>query len=105
MNPQAPQGLEVIEMSPLIGGPLAAKTRADFGADAILGESPGDRSVPRRWTCAPGREPVGKIGSLPLKVPGIHPRPSTTPETIRSVAPRLVEPTEKLPGSSGWSTR
>ena len=35
MQPQALQGLKVVEMGQLIAGPFAAKTLGEFGADVI----------------------------------------------------------------------
>jgi len=49
MNPQALQGLKVIELGQLIAGPFAAKTLADFGADVIKIEPPGGGDPLRKW--------------------------------------------------------
>jgi crotonobetainyl-CoA:carnitine CoA-transferase CaiB-like acyl-CoA transferase len=49
MNPQALQGLKVIEMGQLIAGPFAAKTLADFGADVIKIEPPQGGDPLRKW--------------------------------------------------------
>jgi crotonobetainyl-CoA:carnitine CoA-transferase CaiB-like acyl-CoA transferase len=49
MNPQALQGLKVIELGQLIAGPFAAKTLADFGADVIKIEPPGEGDPLRKW--------------------------------------------------------
>ena len=42
-------GLKVLELGQLIAGPFAAKTLADFGADVIKIEAPGDGDPLRRW--------------------------------------------------------
>ena len=49
MNPQALQGLKVIELGQLIAGPFAAKTLADFGADVIKIETPDGGDPLRNW--------------------------------------------------------
>ncbi len=49
MNPQALQGLKVLEMGQLIAGPFAAKTLADFGADVIKIEPPEGGDPLRKW--------------------------------------------------------
>ena len=43
------QGLKVIELGQLIAGPFAAKTLADFGADIIKIEPPGNGDPLRQW--------------------------------------------------------
>ena len=52
--PGAPQrgplaGLKVIELGQLIAGPFAGKTLADFGADVIKIEPPGEGDPLRKW--------------------------------------------------------
>ncbi len=47
--PQALSGINVIELGQLIAGPFAAKTLADFGADVIKIEPPGDGDPLRKW--------------------------------------------------------
>ena len=42
MNLQALYGIKVIELGQLIAGPFAAKTLADFGADVVKIEPPGE---------------------------------------------------------------
>ena len=42
-------GLKVLELGQLIAGPFAAKTLADFGADVIKIETPGEGDPLRRW--------------------------------------------------------
>ncbi len=42
-------GLKVVELGQLIAGPFAAKTLADFGADVIKIESPGEGDPLRKW--------------------------------------------------------
>jgi formyl-CoA transferase len=42
-------GLRVIELGQLIAGPFAGKTLADFGADVIKIEPPGDGDPLRKW--------------------------------------------------------
>ena len=42
-------GLKVIELGQLIAGPFAAKTLADFGADVIKIEPPGQGDPLRQW--------------------------------------------------------
>lgn len=49
MNPQALQGLKVLELGQLIAGPFAAKTLADFGADVIKIEPPNGGDPLRKW--------------------------------------------------------
>ncbi len=49
MNPQALAGIKVIELGQLIAGPFAAKTLADFGADVIKIEPPGEGDPLRKW--------------------------------------------------------
>ncbi len=49
MNTQALQGLKIIELGQLIAGPFAAKTLADFGADVIKIEPPGEGDPLRKW--------------------------------------------------------
>lgn len=47
--PAALEGIKVIELGQLIAGPFAAKTLADFGADVIKIEPPGDGDPLRKW--------------------------------------------------------
>ena len=49
MNPQALSGLKIVELGQLIAGPFAAKTLADFGADVIKIEPPGEGDPLRKW--------------------------------------------------------
>jgi formyl-CoA transferase len=42
-------GLKVVELGQLIAGPFAGKTLADFGADVIKVEPPGDGDPLRKW--------------------------------------------------------
>ena len=49
MQPQALQGLKVVEMGQLIAGPFAGKTLGDFGADVIKIEPPGAGDPLRNW--------------------------------------------------------
>ena len=46
---QALDGLKIIELGQLIAGPFAAKTLADFGADVIKIEPPGEGDPLRKW--------------------------------------------------------
>jgi formyl-CoA transferase len=46
---QALEGLKVLELGQLIAGPFAGKTLADFGADVIKVEPPGDGDPLRKW--------------------------------------------------------
>ena len=48
-TPQALDGLKIIELGQLIAGPFAAKTLADFGADVIKIEPPGEGDPLRKW--------------------------------------------------------
>lgn len=49
MNPQALEGLKVLELGQLIAGPFAAKTLGDFGADVIKVEAEGTGDPLRKW--------------------------------------------------------
>ena len=49
MQPDALQGLKVVEMGQLIAGPFAGKTLGDFGADVIKIEAPGAGDPLRNW--------------------------------------------------------
>ena len=49
MAPQALSGIKVVELGQLIAGPFAAKTLADFGADVIKIEPPGEGDPLRKW--------------------------------------------------------
>jgi len=52
MNLQATQilsGIKVLELGQLIAGPFASKTLADFGAEIIKVESPGEGDPLRKW--------------------------------------------------------
>ena len=46
---QAIAGIKVVELGQLIAGPFAAKTLADFGADVIKIEPPGEGDPLRKW--------------------------------------------------------
>ena len=48
-TPQSLSGIKVIELGQLIAGPFAAKTLADFGADVIKIEPPGEGDPLRKW--------------------------------------------------------
>lgn len=49
LPPGALAGLRVVEMGQLIAGPFAAKTLADFGAEVVKIEPPGEGDPLRRW--------------------------------------------------------
>jgi formyl-CoA transferase len=49
VNTQALQGLKIVELGQLIAGPFAAKTLADFGAEVIKIEPPGEGDPLRTW--------------------------------------------------------
>jgi formyl-CoA transferase len=49
LNATALAGLKVIELGQLIAGPFAAKTLAEFGADVIKIEPPGEGDPLRKW--------------------------------------------------------
>jgi formyl-CoA transferase len=49
MQPEALQGLKVVEMGQLIAGPFAGKTLGEFGADVIKIEAPGAGDPLRNW--------------------------------------------------------
>ena len=49
LAPGALAGLRVVEMGQLIAGPFAAKTLADFGAEVIKIEPPGEGDPLRKW--------------------------------------------------------
>ncbi len=49
ISKQALAGLKVVELGQLIAGPFAAKTLADFGADVIKIEPPGEGDPLRKW--------------------------------------------------------
>ena len=49
LSPRALDGLKIIELGQLIAGPFAAKTLADFGADVIKIEPPGEGDPLRKW--------------------------------------------------------
>ena len=49
LSQQALAGIKVVELGQLIAGPFAAKTLADFGADVIKIEPPGEGDPLRKW--------------------------------------------------------
>ena len=49
ISTQALADIKVIELGQLIAGPFAAKTLADFGADVIKIEPPGESDPLREW--------------------------------------------------------
>jgi formyl-CoA transferase len=49
MNDQILSGIRVLELGQLIAGPFAGKTLADFGAEIVKVESPGEGDPLRRW--------------------------------------------------------
>jgi formyl-CoA transferase len=49
MDKQILSGIRVLELGQLIAGPFAAKTLADFGAEVIKVETPGDGDPLRKW--------------------------------------------------------
>jgi formyl-CoA transferase len=49
MNRQILSGIRVIEVGQLIAGPFAGKTLADFGAEIIKVETPGEGDPLRKW--------------------------------------------------------
>jgi formyl-CoA transferase len=49
MDKQILSGIKVLELGQLIAGPFAAKTLADFGAEIIKVEAPGEGDPLRKW--------------------------------------------------------
>jgi formyl-CoA transferase len=49
MTNQILAGIRILELGQLIAGPFAAKTLADFGAEVIKVETPGDGDPLRKW--------------------------------------------------------
>ena len=49
MTGQILAGIRVLELGQLIAGPFAAKTLADFGAQVIKIEPPGQGDLLRKW--------------------------------------------------------
>ena len=49
MTSQILSGIRILELGQLIAGPFAAKTLADFGAEVIKVETPGDGDPLRKW--------------------------------------------------------
>ena len=49
MTSQILSGIRILELGQLIAGPFAAKTLADFGAEVIKVETPGDDDPLRKW--------------------------------------------------------
>ena len=49
MTKQILSGIRILELGQLIAGPFAAKTLADFGAQVIKVETPGDGDPLRKW--------------------------------------------------------
>ncbi|MET0856095.1 MAG: CaiB/BaiF CoA-transferase family protein [Telluria sp.] len=49
MTNQILSGIRILELGQLIAGPFAAKTLADFGAEVIKVETPGDGDPLRKW--------------------------------------------------------
>ncbi|MES2536778.1 MAG: CaiB/BaiF CoA-transferase family protein [Pseudomonadota bacterium] len=49
MNTQILAGIRVLELGQLIAGPFASKSLADFGAEIIKVETPGDGDPLRKW--------------------------------------------------------
>lgn len=94
-------GVKVIELGQLIAGPFAGKTLADFGAEVIKIEPPGEGDPLRKWRVI---EEIATRDGLELKVPEVVPKLSETPGTIRTTAPRLGEDAEAILRRLGYTT-
>ncbi|WP_176224612.1 CoA transferase [Rhodococcus sp. 1168] len=64
IEPQALSGLRVIDLSRWVAGEYATKLFADFGAEVIKIERPGEGSLTRRWGPFPGDLPDPEASAL-----------------------------------------
>ncbi|WP_084345575.1 CaiB/BaiF CoA-transferase family protein [Rhodococcus sp. 1163] len=64
IEPQALSGLRVIDLSRWVAGEYASKLFADFGAEVIKIERPGEGSLTRRWGPFPGDVPDPEASAL-----------------------------------------
>ncbi|MDJ0359280.1 CoA transferase [Rhodococcus sp. H29-C3] len=64
IEPQALSGLRVIDLSRWVAGEYATKLFADFGAEVIKVERPGEGSLTRRWGPFPGDMPDLEASAL-----------------------------------------
>ncbi|MCZ4077893.1 CoA transferase [Rhodococcus sp. H36-A4] len=64
IEPQALSGLRVIDLSRWVAGEYATKLFADFGAEVIKIERPGEGSLTRRWGPFPGDVPDPEASAL-----------------------------------------
>jgi crotonobetainyl-CoA:carnitine CoA-transferase CaiB-like acyl-CoA transferase len=63
-GPQVLSGLRVLDLSRWVAGEFAAKLFADFGADVIKVEKPGEGSYTRHWGPFPGDNPDIEASAL-----------------------------------------
>ena len=64
MPTQVLQDIRVLELGQLIAGPFAAKTLADFGAQVIKIEPPGQGDPLRKWRMLHGMSDTGRHSIL-----------------------------------------
>lgn len=64
VEPQALSGLKVIDLSRWVAGEYATKLFADFGAEVLKIERPGDGSLTRRWGPFPDDVPDPEASAL-----------------------------------------
>ncbi len=51
------EGINVVELGQMVSAPYCAKLFADYGAEVVKVEDPGDGDIARRWGPFPGDEP------------------------------------------------
>jgi formyl-CoA transferase len=83
------QGVRVLELGSLIAGPFCAKTLADFGAEVIKVEPPGDGDALRRWRrMRNGTSLWWQVQSRNKKSITVDLRQAAGQEIVRSLAAR-----------------
>ena len=65
-GPQVLSGIRVLDLSRWVSGEFATKLFADFGADVIKVEKPGEGSYTRHWGPFPGDKPDPEVSALYL---------------------------------------